>query len=101
MNSNFSDKDSLFAEANASSLDGPTINLSKVNLSSKGHSSLLLALNEYGAQHDQTLGQNNDSQMEDLPSDSQTDPTPDNSKEEVAEQSEENTKTFSDDDIPF
>ena len=60
-----------------------------------------LALNEYGAQYDQTLGQNNDSQTEDLPSDSQIDPMPDNSKEEVAEQSEENTKTFSDDDIPF
>mgnify|MGYP002030171212 CR=1 FL=1 len=43
-----SDKDNLFADANASSLDGPTINFSKVNLSSKGQSSLLLVFNEYG-----------------------------------------------------
>ena len=60
-----------------------------------------MALNDYGAQHDQALSTAKPSSMDEPTTEEQEEPVPEHANEEVTEKSGENTKTFSDDDIPF
>ena len=60
-----------------------------------------MALNDYGTQQDQALSTEKPSSMDAPIIEEQEEPVPEHANEEVTEKSGENTKTFSDDDIPF